>query len=40
MPDRITDAEENRSARCGRPTLAVFMSMFNTDILCLDCKTV
>jgi hypothetical protein len=25
-------------ARCGKQTLATIMSMFNTDIICLDCK--
>jgi len=26
-----------RCARCGKPTAATIMSMFNTDIICLDC---
>lgn len=24
--------------RCGKPCFATIMSMFNTDVICLDCK--
>lgn len=28
-----------RCERCGRETLATIMSMFNTQTICMDCKT-